>query len=202
VCLDSWPPARKAWEELFPTVAVILCFLHSVLKLVKSRPIGTQVREKIIGRAWHVYAASTKARFSQRMRRLREWAVENLPAGTLRDAVWAMCAKRDSFKLAYDFDNAHRTTNPVDRLMDLQDRLLYAMRYFHGTPAAASLAMRSAALLSNFHPYGRRARPEAGWTSSPFTELNGYSYHDNWLQNLLIASSMGGWRGHSPTGFS
>jgi hypothetical protein len=176
--------------------------LTSVLKLVKSRPVGGQVREKLIGRAWHVYAASTKTQFSQRLRRLREWAIENLPAGTLRDAVWSMCAKRDSFKLAYDFDNPHRTTNHVDRLMDLQDRLLYAMRYFHGTATAASLAMRSAALLWNFHPYGLRARPKAGGTCSPFTELNGFSYHDNWLENLMIASSMGGWKRQSPTGSS
>jgi hypothetical protein len=61
VCLDRWQPTRKAWEKLFPTVAVILCFLHSVLKLVRSRPTGV-VREKLIGRAWHVYAAPTKAR--------------------------------------------------------------------------------------------------------------------------------------------
>ena len=76
------------------------------------------------------------------------------------------------------------------------------MHYFHGTLAAASLAARSGALCWNFHPYGRRARPQARWTSSPFTELNGFSYHENWLHNLLIASSMGGWRRQSPTASS
>jgi len=93
----------------------------------------------------------------------------------------------------------HRTTNGVDRLMNHMDRVLYAMRYFHGEVTSASLAMRSMALLWNFHPYGLRARPHDARTASPFSELNGFSYHENWLQNLLIASSMGGWRTSSET---
>jgi hypothetical protein len=201
VCLDPWKPARKAWKDLFPAVFVVLCFLHSVLKLMKGRPTGV-TRERLIGRSWHVYAASTKAQFSQRLRRLREWADAHLPVGSLLNAVHAMSSKCDPFMQAYDFDTAHRTTNHVDRLMDHQDRRLYAMHYFHGTLAAASLAARSGALCWNFHPYGRRARPQAEWTSSPFTELNGFSYHENWLHNLLIASSMGGWRRQSPTASS
>jgi hypothetical protein len=27
---------------------------------------------------------------------------------------------------------------------------------------------------------------------SPFEDLNGFRYHDNWLRNLLIASSLNG----------
>jgi len=201
VCVDPWDATRKAFETLFPKAAIILCFLHSVLKVGRCKGKGAlrQLRTKVAGRAWHVYKASTKVEFSQRMRRLREWAVVNLPAGQLLEAVNAMSSKRASFTLAYDFDSPHRTTNGVDRLMDHMDRVLYAMRYFHGEVTSASLAMRSMALLWNFHPYGLRARPNAGWTASPFSELNGFRYHDNWLQNLLIASSMGGWRTSTAT---
>ena len=109
-------------------------------------------------------------------------------------------AKRDLFKPAYDFENAYRTTNQVDRLIDVLDRSLYAARYCHGIAPSASLMMRSSALLWNFHHYGRRARPGAAGTCSPFTELNGFAYSDNWLQNLMIASSMGGWRRRSAAG--
>jgi hypothetical protein len=175
VCLDSWKPARQAWKKLFSAVSVVLCFLHSILKVKRSRPTGV-MRERLIGRSWHVYAASTKAQFSQRLRRLREWADAKLPEGSLLDAVHAMSAKCNWFTQAYDFDDAHRTTNHVDRLMDHQDRRFYAMHYFHGTLTAASLAARSGALYWNFHPYGRRARPQAKWTCSPFTELNGFAY--------------------------
>jgi len=69
---------------------------------------------------------------------------------------------------------------------------LYAMRYLHGTPDAARLAMRAMALQWNFHPYGARTRRADPTRRSPFHDLNGFEYHPNWLHNLLIASSMGG----------
>jgi hypothetical protein len=194
VCVDPWQATRQAWAKLFSSASVILCFLHSILKLRKCKDVLDQLRGKLIGRGWHVYQAKTKKQFSQRMRRFREWADANLPPGQLLDAAYAMFAKRDSFKRAYDFDNPYRTTNGVDRLIDYQDRVLYGMRYFHGELSSASMAVRSMALLWNFHPYGRRARPRATRTVSPFSELNGFAYHDNWLRNLQIASSMGGRR--------
>jgi hypothetical protein len=46
----------------------------------------------------------------------------------------------------------------------------------------------------NFHPYGKRLREEEPGRISPFHDLNGFVYHQNWLHNLLIASSMGGLR--------
>ncbi|MDJ0596290.1 MAG: hypothetical protein QNJ72_40975 [Pleurocapsa sp. MO_226.B13] len=73
-----------------------------------------------------------------------------------------------------------------------QDRLLYTMQYFHGDKESARLYLRSMALVWNFHPYGVRARSNCPERMSPFTELNGFRYHDNWLHNLLIASSMNG----------
>jgi len=50
------------------------------------------------------------------------------------------------------------------------------------------------ALLWNFHPYGSRTKSNDPSRSSPFQDLNGFQYHDNWLHNLLIASSMNGQR--------
>ena len=52
--------------------------------------------------------------------------------------------------------------------------------------------MRAMALLWNFHPYGARMRRGDQTRCSPFQDVNGFQYHDNWLHNLLIASSMGG----------
>lgn len=46
------------------------------------------------------------------------------------------------------------------------------------------------ALPWNFHPYGSRTKFKHPSRSSPFKDLNGFQYHDNWLRNLLIASSM------------
>ncbi len=89
---------------------------------------------------------------------------------------------------------AHRTSNMVERLMNHQDRLIYTMQYFHGNKKSARLYLRSMALIWNFHTLGARTRSKCSTRISPFTDLNGFSYHDNWLHNLLIASSMNGRR--------
>ena len=102
----------------------------------------------------------------------------HVPKGPLFDVVNTMTERIASFKQVYDFDHPYRTSNAVDRLMDHQERVLYAMRYFHETIESACLAMRSMALLWNFHPYGLRARPFGRRESSPFSELNGFSYHE------------------------
>ena len=68
------------------------------------------------------------------------------------------------------------------------------MQYCHGEQASARRAVRAWALQWNFHPYGTRLRHAQPARSSPFADLNGFHYHPNWLQNLLLASSMGGLR--------
>ncbi len=77
--------------------------------------------------------------------------------------------------------------------MNSQDRLLYLMQYLHGTEAAP-LAVRAVALLWNFHPSSDRLRREYPSRRSPFADLNGFEYPPNWLHNLLIAPSLGGFR--------
>jgi hypothetical protein len=192
VCTDGWEGTQSAWRHLFPTVCIILCFLHSVLKIAERCGRDRAMRRLVLGRVWAVYDACTRAQFSQRLRRLCEWATVGLPEGTLRQMVLKLCGKGQQFARAYRFPGAHRTSNALDRLMNHQDRRLYAMRYLHGTPDAARLAVRAMALQWNFHPYGARTRRDDPTRRSPFHDLNGFEYHPNWLHNLLIASSMGG----------
>lgn len=190
VCTDGWKATREAWQGLVPTVTLLLCFLHSVLKIEK-RCRGA-LRQQVRQMAWHVYQARNKGEFGQRVRRLREWARVQL-SGAVQEAVLKLCALQAQFQLAYDFPDAARTTNGIDRLMDYQDRVLYQMRYFHGTRESARLAARAMAVQWNFHPYSVRAQRQ-GTNRSPFEALNGFQYHDNWLHNLFTAASMGGRR--------
>jgi len=37
VCTDGWEGTQSAWRRLFPTVCIILCFLHSVLRACLKR---------------------------------------------------------------------------------------------------------------------------------------------------------------------
>ncbi len=52
--------------------------------------------------------------------------------------------------------------------------------------------LRAMALGWNFHPYGRKVQRLEPYSNSPFEDLNGFRYHDNWLRNLLVASSLNG----------
>lgn len=194
VCTDGWESTKSAWEKLFPAVTLILCFLHSVLKIRDRCTKNRALRAELLEKAWNVYHATTRAEFGQRVRRYREWATAQLSQGPVREAVLKLCARASHFVPAFEFPEAHRTSNAVDRLMNHQDRHLYAMRYFHGTRESARLAARAMALQWNFHHYGARTRRASPGRRSPFHDLNGFEYHDNWLHNLLIAASLGGRR--------
>jgi hypothetical protein len=191
VCTDGFHATRDAWRQLFPHLTLVLCFLHSILKLTER--CRGPLRAQVLDRAWFVYQAVTKVQFAQRLRRLGEWGRETL-AGSLAQTIEKMTRLRPAFTPAYECPQAARTTNAVDRVHNRLDRTLYAMQYCHGHQASARLAVRAWALQWNFHPYGSRLRHSQPARSSPFADLHGFHYHSNWLQNLLIASSMAGVR--------
>jgi hypothetical protein len=145
-------------------------------------------------RIWHIYRASTKQIFSQRMRRFKEWAVQNIKSPVVLSKVIKFCGKSKMFQMFYDYPTAYRTSNMIDRLMDRQDRFLYIMKYFHGHFISAELGIRSWVILMNFSPYCPRATNKKGDWVCAAQKLNGFRYHNNWLENFLISSSMNGYR--------
>jgi hypothetical protein len=82
----------------------------------------------------------------------------------------------------------------VDRLMKDQDRYLFFMQYFHGHFFSAEMGIRAWALLRNFQPYCSRAVGGQAELECAAARLNGFRYRDNWLENLLVSASMGGYR--------
>jgi hypothetical protein len=194
VTTDGWDHTQAAWKRLFPGMAIILCFLHSVLDIQQRCRKTKPLWQKLTGRLWHLYKAPSKRHFAQRLRRLREWAQREVKPKTLRQRVLNLKGKSQQFQGAYDYPKAARTSNMIDRLMNYQDRLLYTMQYFHGSEEAARLHLRAMTLIWNFHPYGSRTTANDPQRCSPFKDLNGFEYHDNWLHNLLIAGSRNGYR--------
>ena len=189
---DGWQPTQAAWKTLFPSITLVLCFFHAVLA-VKNRCRRTPtLGYAVCTRLWQVYAAPTLAAFAQRIRRLRE----DLPAQPLLDSVQEklrdICDQADAFKAAYRHPGCYRTSNGLERLMNYQHRLLWTMQYFHGTPQSATLYVRAMALVWNFHPYGRKTQQKEGRYTSPFERINQFRYHDNWLENMMIAASLRG----------
>src|SRR5438270_7954085 len=50
VCTDGWEGTQSAWRSLFPTVGIILCFLHSVVKIAKRCGRDRATRTLILAR--------------------------------------------------------------------------------------------------------------------------------------------------------
>jgi hypothetical protein len=79
----------------------------------------------------------------------------------------------------YVCSKAYRIGNAVDRPMNRQARILYAMQYLHGTMGLARQSVRSMALVRNFHPYGTKTGEEGKGRLSPSYDFNRFSYHEN-----------------------
>lgn len=187
---DGWSPTQLAWQALFPTVTVILCFLHAFLSIRDRAKHLKETFRDIQQRVWDLYHADHPQDFLQQAADLKRWAQQHLTGPTLQ-AVLKLCSKAHLFVLAFDHPLAYRTSNMLDRQLDAFDRCLYAARYFHGHLMSAEYQIRAWALFHNFQPYCPRAKVRETYLS-PFHRLNGFVYHDNWLHNLLVASSLGG----------
>jgi hypothetical protein len=189
---DGWQATMKAWRTLFPSICLIQCFLHAILSIKNVSTRKTKaLYDLMVDKAWTMYRAETRRSFSQRSRRLREWG-DTLAASPLKTKLLKLCEKKAGFLPAYDFPTCLRTSTMIDRLMRGMDKYLFAKQYFHGTLVSAEYGIRAYCLLSNFRPsiYNPvNNLPHHTETRSPFTELNGFTYHECWLQNMLIATS-------------
>ena len=194
---DGWKGTRAAWKALFPKVVLLLCFLHSWLKVRdRAKHLGGLFAE-VSRRTWEAYHAPDRRCFGQRLRRLRQWATDRL-TGVVLEKVLDLCDKRDRWSLAYRHPGGHRTSNMLDRQMRGMNRYFDQGQHLHGSLGACRWHCRAWALLWNFTPWHpATARANQGWRC-PAERLNQHRYHDSWLQNLLISASLGGYRSPPP----
>ena len=187
---DGWEATQKAWRSLFPLMIILECFLHAFIKVRERGKHLKEIFRQLSQKVWKVYHAVDAASFRLQAKELLAWA-ENNTTGYVLEAVRKLCAKVERFVLAYDYPLAHRTSNMLDRHMNLMARWLDSSRFFHGHWASAERSIRAWALLHDFGPYCPRIGAKQEY-SSPAHKLNGFVYHDNWLHNLMIATSMSG----------
>jgi len=193
VSTDGWKATQASWKELFPKVVILLCFLHSWLKVRDRAKHLNEVFGEVSRRVWEAYHAPDRRSFGQRLRWLRHWATEHL-SGVIQENVLDLCRKRDRFSIAFDHPEGHRTSNALDRLMRGMNRYFDRGQHLHGSRGACRLHCRAWTLLWNFTPWHpAMTRRNNGWRC-PAERLNQHRYHDNWLQNLLISASLGGYR--------
>ncbi len=195
---DGWKATIKAWKSLFPWIFVVCCFLHVFIKIRdRSRKKFRELFNVAADKIWNCYEAAAKASFSQRVRRLHEWADAAKVPDVIMKPIEKLKENLPNYSKACDLPGCHRTSNMADRLMQRMDRHLFSTFYFHGSLAAAELSIRGWALIHNFAPCNpTTVKIHDGWRC-PAEWLNKSRYHENWLQNLLTSASMGGFR-HAP----
>jgi hypothetical protein len=82
----------------------------------------------------------------------------------------------------------------LDRVMRAMNRYFDDGQHLHGSKAACGRHVRAWALLHNYRPWHPAVARNNGVWRSPAERLNRHRYHDDWLQNLLISASLGGFR--------
>ena len=196
---DGWRATIKAWMGLFPAVIIVCCFLHVYIKIRdRAKKKHKDFFHMAATKLWECFGAENKSSFSQRIRRLCEWCVKNGVPEAVSAPIEKLRRNIQSYKIAYDFPGAHRTSNMLDRLMQKMDRWLFQTRYFHGTFEAAELSVRGWALICNFAPSNPLTVIKHEGFKSPAERLNQFRYSDNWLENLLISASMRGYHSVPP----
>ena len=123
---DGWKATLGALKSLFPYTVLIACFLHIFISIRdRSRKKFKEIFQEAASKLWDCYKAENKASFSQRVRRLHEWAKKSEIPTIIMDKIKKLRNNLPSFSIAYDFPNSHRTGNMIDRLMQRMDRYLF-----------------------------------------------------------------------------
>jgi hypothetical protein len=193
VSADGWASTHQAWRALFPLVVLLRCFLHGWLN-IRSRGKLSESFHELSRRVWEAYRAPNRWSFAQRLRRLLEWAREQPLSAWLLEQVEKLCGRSGEYGLAYRHPGGHRTSNMLDRVMRSMSRYFEDGQHLHGSPEACGLHVRAWALLQNSRPWGPGAvRANDEWRC-PAERLNEHRYHEDWLQNLQVSASLGGYR--------
>lgn len=186
---DGWFATQNAFQTLFATIVVILCFLHGFLKVRERCRKARELHQRI----WEVYRAATAAEFHTQMAAFRAWFEQGSWPATVRDMAAKLWQRESEYAVAYAHPACHRTSNLVDRLMNRLTRLMYVGRGLHGHQHSSVCRLRGWALLHNFRPFAPRSG-SCRIYQSPAHRLNRKQYHENWLHNLHVSASLAGRR--------
>jgi len=110
----------------------------------------------------------------------------------MKENILKLCKKKNRWMIHLDFTTAKRTSNMLDRLMKAMKRHAFNSQKFHGNISTTSMNFRAFALLYNFSPSASKDGANSYLLKSPAARLNGFEYHHDRLQNLLLAASCKG----------
>ena len=192
---DAWAATCKVWKDMFQSIILILCFLHSVLKI---RNIATKKDahvDQIVSQMWEAYRADNEVAFCDTLFDLQDWAKKNVSNTKIVGAIDKVVGKVGNFANGYVYKDGYRTSNTVDRPMNVLDRCLFHRQSFHGHLQTTENKLRAWAILYNFRPFcARTSKYKNKNQLSRAEQLNAHRYSNNWLQNMLVFASMNGFR--------
>ncbi len=90
---DGWNATRKAWLELYPCINLILCFLHSFLKIRDARHLFADFYKQVCQFLWDAYHSENGADFYEQLLALQIWARDNISDARALDIINKICRK-------------------------------------------------------------------------------------------------------------
>ena len=200
--IDGWKATRLAFNNLFASTMLILCFLHGFIKIRNVAQKEPHV-QTLYDHIWEAYRAEDAETFQLEIDKLNTWMEAVELKESTRKNVQKLIDKSTQYQQAYQRKEVHRTSNTVDRPMRRLDRFLFYKQYFHGHFRTAQLKTRAFANCYNFMPLSKRClnykqQPELYCRAA---QLNRKVYRQNWLENLIVAASLNGYRTASQNKF-
>lgn len=191
---DGWTATKAAIRTIYNCI-IVQCFLHGFIK-VRHRQTKKNLSDFIpaAGRIWDAYKSETLRTFAQRIRRLGEWAAKEMGESPMKNRVLELCQKVNLWKVFYSHQDAYRTSNMLDRMMKLMKRCIKNAQYFHADNQKATLYMRAFALIYNFAPSSPLTIKRHNGKICPAQRATNLKYSDDWMINLMVSTSMRGYR--------
>lgn len=110
---DGWSATRKAWKGLFNEVVLILCFLHSYMK-IRSISKKEPLRKELFNQVWEAYEADNKTDFINKIAQIGLCAKENIISLTVLAQIEKMKNNSQLFATSFDCEGK-RTSNMTVR---------------------------------------------------------------------------------------
>jgi len=189
---DGWWATQNAFLSLFPGIAIVLCFLHGFLKVRDRCFKDFELHRKI----WEVYSATSGEDFRKRMEDFKAWFSAKTWKAYVVEMTSKLWKRTEEYSVAYDQPGCYRTSNQVDRPMNRIKRILYSGRGLHGHRVSSERRLRGMALLNNFRPFAPRSNQPRHF-QSPANRLSGKLYCKSWIENLVLAASLRGYKTHT-----
>jgi hypothetical protein len=161
---DGWAATRKAWKGLFNEVILILCFLHSYIK-IRSISKKEPLKNELFNQVWEAYNTENKTDFISKIAQI------DINSLTVLAQVEKMKNNAHLFATSFDCEGK-RTSNMVDRAIKPMDKFLSNAQYFHGNLSSAQLTIRAFAIGYNFLPFCQRtikSKKNSIWLAEPLT---------------------------------